>query len=205
MVRLLASISAVLLALGLSGPAQASPASSVPPPAEAGGDALLRLISDRGWVSIDAAQQGVRRARDAASDLVLSAMHFLDLAYRRGGTSVEDGFDCSGFVRHVFQTSTGLLLPRRSDEQARADSVVPISRDELRPGDLVFFNTLRRAFSHVGIYVGDGKFIHSPRTGSSIRIEDMRKAYWTARFDGARRVAMLQASDSAAGESPSPR
>jgi cell wall-associated NlpC family hydrolase len=155
-------------------------------------------------VSLEAANQGVQRARDAASELVLSALNFLDLAYRRGGTSAEEGFDCSGFVRHVFQTSAGLLLPRRSDEQARAASVLPISRDELKPGDLVFFNTLRRAFSHVGIYIGDGKFIHSPRTGSSIRIEDMRKDYWVTRFDGARRVAVLDAANGATSRTPSP-
>ena len=81
--------------------------------------------------------------------------------------------------------------------------MVAIAPDELRPGDLVFFNTLRHAFSHVGIYVGDGRFIHSPRSGSSVRIEDMRKPYWTRRFDGARRLAPVVASGAA--ESPSPR
>ena len=83
--------------------------------------------------------------------------------------------------------SLGLVLPRRVDDQASASGLVRIRREELRPGDLVFFNTLRRTFSHVGIYIGDGKFIHAPRTGSEVRIEDMRQAYWDRRFTGARR------------------
>ena len=118
-------------------------------------------------------------------------MNFIGVPYRFGGDSEEEGFDCSGFTRHVFALTLGLMLPRRSDEQASADELVDIDRDELAPGDLVFFNTLRRAFSHVGIYVGGGRFIHAPRTGSEVRIEDMRSSYWARRFDGARR---LQAS-----------
>jgi hypothetical protein len=78
-------------------------------------------------------------------------------------------------------------LPRRSQEQARAPGLLKVERDDLKPGDLVFFNTVRAAFSHVGIYVGDGKFIHSPRTGAQVRVEDMRAAYWTKRYNGARR------------------
>jgi cell wall-associated NlpC family hydrolase len=89
----------------------------------------------------------------------------------------------------VFEESVGKVLPRRSDEQAAATQ--PIERTELKPGDLVFFNTMRRAFSHVGIYVGDGKFIHSPRAGATVRVEDMRKSYWETRFNGARRVLVV--------------
>jgi cell wall-associated NlpC family hydrolase len=88
----------------------------------------------------------------------------------------------------VFEHSIGLVLPRRADEQARAPGLFKIAKEELKPGDLVFFNTLRRTFSHVGIYVGDGKFIHSPRAGGEVRVEDMRVAYWAKRFNGARRV-----------------
>jgi cell wall-associated NlpC family hydrolase len=122
-----------------------------------------------------------------ASDLVLNAMGFLGVPYKRGGTDARTGFDCSGFVRSMYEQTLGLVLPRRAEEQARATT--SISKDELRPGDLVFFNTMRRAFSHVGIYVGDGKFIHAPRTGQKVRVEDMREAYWTKRFNGARRVS----------------
>ena len=80
------------------------------------------------------------------------------------------------------------MLPRRADEQARTAGLRAIGRHELKPGDLVFFNTMRATFSHVGIYVGDDKFIHAPRTGSEVRIEDMRQSYWSTRFTGARRA-----------------
>ena len=86
----------------------------------------------------------------------------------------------------MYEQTSGLVLPRRSDEQAAATKTIDPS--ELVPGDLVFFNTTRRAFSHVGIYMGDGRFIHAPRTGAVVRVEDMAGAYWQARFDGARRV-----------------
>ena len=134
------------------------------------------------------------QARDRASDMVISAMNFLGVPYRRGGTDASSGFDCSGFTRHIFEKSLGLVLPRRADEQANARGLISIRRDELKPGDLVFFNTLRRTFSHVGIYVGDGKFIHSPRAGGSVRVEDMRMSYWQNRFTGARRVDALAAT-----------
>ncbi|HSV53311.1 MAG TPA: C40 family peptidase, partial [Burkholderiaceae bacterium] len=121
-----------------------------------------------------------------ASDLVVTAMGFLGVPYRRGGNNADSGFDCSGFVRAMYEQTVGLLLPRRANEQAAATQT--IDKTDLQPGDLVFFNTMRRAFSHVGIYVGDGKFIHSPKPGSEVRVEDMRVSYWQRRFDGARRV-----------------
>ncbi len=99
---------------------------------------------------------------------------------------METGFDCSGFVKAMFEQTVGLALPRNAAQQAAATQT--IDRAELRPGDLVFFNTMRRAFSHVGIYVGNGKFIHSPKPGAEVRVEDMGVAYWAGRFDGARRV-----------------
>lgn len=128
-----------------------------------------------------------------ASELVVAAMGALGVPYRRGGNNFESGFDCSGFVRAVYEQTMGLILPRRAEQQAAA--TVTIDRQELQPGDLVFFNTMRRTFSHVGIYVGDNKFIHSPKPGSEVRIEDMRTIYWSRRFDGARRVADPAAPD----------
>lgn len=119
------------------------------------------------------------------SELVVNAMGFLGVPYRRGG-STADGFDCSGFVRAMYEQTVGLMLPRRANEQAAATQ--KIAPQDLQPGDLVFFNTMRRAFSHVGIYVGDNKFIHSPKPGAQVRVEDMGVAYWKTRFDGARRV-----------------
>jgi cell wall-associated NlpC family hydrolase len=118
--------------------------------------------------------------------------------YRRGGQSREQGFDCSGFTRHVFENSVGLILPRRAIEQANSPDLVPVSRAELKPGDLVFFNTLRHTFSHVGIYIGDNKFIHSPRAGGEVRVEDIRLDYWQARFDGARRAPKVDGRQAAA-------
>lgn len=123
---------------------------------------------------------------DRMSELVVTAMGALGVPYHRGGNSYESGFDCSGFVRAVYEQTFGLMLPRQAAQQAAATQV--IERSELQPGDLVFFNTLRRRFSHVGIYVGDYKFIHSPKPGAAVRIEDLRVGYWNRRFDGARRV-----------------
>lgn len=151
-------------------------------------DPVSRLLIERGLmpprtegvsapVAPHADDSLAERVRNKASDMVITAMNFLGVPYRRGGSDADDGFDCSGFTRHVFEMSLGLVLPRRVDEQAQAPGLIEVRRDELRPGDLVFFNTLKRTFSHVGIYVGDGKFIHSPRSGASVRVEDMRYDY----------------------------
>jgi cell wall-associated NlpC family hydrolase len=123
---------------------------------------------------------------EKASELVFNAMGFLGVPYRRGGNTAESGFDCSGFVKAMYSQTVGLILPRKAEQQAAATQ--KIDRADLQPGDLVFFNTMRRAFSHVGIYIGDGKFIHSPKPGSEVRVEDMGISYWSRRFDGARRV-----------------
>ena len=130
--------------------------------------------------------------RSSAADMVVTSMAFLGVPYQRGGNGAlrgDAGFDCSGFVRAMVEQTVGLLLPRKAEQQAA--HTTRIARAELQPGDLVFFNTLRRAFSHVGIYVGEGKFIHSPKPGQAVRVEDMTAAYWVRRFDGARRVAAL--------------
>ena len=128
----------------------------------------------------------VDRATATAQDAIDQAMDLLGIRYRRGGTSPEAGFDCSGFVSHVFREGLGLILPRSSKEMSRSGEV--IGQEELRPGDLVFFNTMRKAFSHVGIYLGDNQFVHAPRSGGRVRIEDLRDVYWIKRFNGARRV-----------------
>lgn len=125
---------------------------------------------------------------DHTSALVSTAMGFIGVRYRRGGNNAETGFDCSGFVRAVYQKTAGLVLPRRAKDQAA--SATTIDKKDLQPGDLVFFNTMRRAFSHVGVYLGDGKFIHSPRTGEEVRVESLQASYWKTRFNGARRVAL---------------
>jgi cell wall-associated NlpC family hydrolase len=175
-----------------AGPAHAAPGN----PGQPSGDALLQMLHDKGLVPlqqagrtlVEASQSAGRAAGDAASDLVVSAMNFLGVPYRRGGNSAEQGFDCSGFTRHLFESTIGLVLPRRSDEQALKAGLQEVQKSELQPGDLVFFNTMRRAFSHVGVYIGEGRFIHSPRAGGQVRVESMGEGYWTRRFDGARRV-----------------
>lgn len=158
------------------------------PPAEPDNDDMLRLLNDKGLLVQLGDQLGQVRLTmgEKASELVMNAMGFLGVPYRRGGSSAETGFDCSGFVRAMYQQTVGLILPRRADQQAAATTT--IDKSDLRPGDLVFFNTMRRTFSHVGIYIGDNKFIHSPRSGSEVRVEDMRLSYWQTRFNGARRV-----------------
>jgi cell wall-associated NlpC family hydrolase len=151
---------------------------------EGSGDTMERLLADKGLLS-QIGQVG-QTVRGKASELVVDAMGFLGVPYKRGGNSAETGFDCSGFVRAIYEQSVGLLLPRRAEQQAAATQ--RIDKSDLQPGDLVFFNTLRRTFSHVGIYVGEGRFIHSPKPGAEVRVESMGVNYWASRFDGARRV-----------------
>ena len=148
------------------------------------GDDLDRLLSDKGLLGkIDQVRQTVSTK---ASELVLNAMGFLGVPYRRGGNNAETGFDCSGFVRAMYEQTIGLALPRKAAQQAAATQ--KIDRSDLQPGDLVFFNTMRSAFSHVGIYLGDNRFLHAPRAGAEVRVEDMRQSYWINRYNGARRL-----------------
>ena len=154
-------------------------------PQEPSNDEMGRFLNDRGLM--EKIGEVGSRVETKASELVVSALGFLGVPYRRGGNSAETGFDCSGFVRAIYEQTAGLLLPRRAEQQAAATQ--KIEKAELKPGDLVFFNTMRRAFSHVGIYVGNGKFIHSPKPGAEVRVEDMGVSYWANRFDGARRVS----------------
>ena len=126
------------------------------------------------------------RYTSSAQDLILKGLELVGINYRHGGTDPDSGLDCSGFVQLVFKDAVGLLLPRTAREQSEIGEKV--DRRELKPGDLVFFNTMRRAFSHVGIYLGDNRFLHAPRTGAEVRVEDMRQGYWVKRYNGARRI-----------------
>ena len=212
--RCLAQRSAVcLLLLSSTAAAFASPADYAPLPptaaASAAADVVNRFLVDKGLIgavpaAVVPASGFVSQVRDKASDMVFTAMNFLGVRYKRGGNDADTGFDCSGFTRQVFETSLGLVLPRRADEQAKAAGLVAVKKDELQPGDLVFFNTLRRTFSHVGIYVGEGKFIHAPKPGGEVRVESMNFAYWAKRFTGARRAepAMEQAAANAQATAP---
>lgn len=121
-----------------------------------------------------------------ASELAAQAMSMIGIHYKYGGNLPETGLDCSGLVRYVFKEAWNKDLPRTSEEISRVGEKVD-TRD-LQPGDLVFYNTLKRGFSHVGIYLGDNKFIHAPSAGGSVRIESMDVGYWRKRFNGARRI-----------------
>jgi len=184
------------LALALS--LLASPCLAAPADEGMPTSALLNPEPSSPWAGVVSGQWSAARQsmEDQATGLLTQAMGLLGVPYRRGGINEETGFDCSGFVRHLYEKSFGRLLPRRAAEQAKATET--IDRSELQPGDLVFFNTMKRAFSHVGIYLGDGKFIHAPRAGQKVRIEDMRAAYWQKRFNGARRVQPEAMADSPA-------
>ena len=169
----------------------------------------MRPVDDQGLldsVASSVANKGsqlISTVRDGTSNLVDSAMNFLGVRYKLGGNSAETGFDCSGFTRYVFENSLGRVLPHRAEEQANAPELAKVDKKDLKPGDLVFFDTMRRTFSHVGIYLGDGKIIHSPRTGESVRIEDINISYWAHHFTGARRVPELTDAGGASATSAS--
>ena len=121
-----------------------------------------------------------------ASELAIQAMGMIGIRYQYGGNAPENGLDCSGLVRYLFMQVWGKELPRTSEEISRLGE--PVDTGNLQPGDLVFYNTLRRSFSHVGIYLGDNKFVHAPSAGGQVRIESMEVGYWKNRFNGARRL-----------------
>ena len=131
-------------------------------------------------------------ASGGASDIAIFALGLIGVDYRYGGSTPESGLDCSGLVQHVFRQVTGVTLPRTSKEMSVLGSKVRI--DELTPGDLVFFNTRRFAYSHVGIYLGDNRFVHAPSSDGEVRIATLSEAYWNKRFDGARRLAAAPTS-----------
>ena len=123
-----------------------------------------------------------------ARELALNALSQVGVPYRFGGNSPESGFDCSGLVQYVYSRGAGLSLPRNTQSLSEVGAAVPA--EELAPGDLVFFDTLRRPYSHVGIYLGDYRFIHAPTTGGQVELVDLRERYWQTRYNGARRLEL---------------
>jgi hypothetical protein len=130
---------------------------------------------------------GESAAAPGGDEVVQQALTALGVSYRRGGASPDAGFDCSGLIVHVYREALGLTLPHNARAQSGAGRAV--DRRHLEPGDLVFYNTRARPFSHVGIYVGDGRFIHAPKPGATVRVERMTSTYWSKRYEGARRIA----------------
>jgi hypothetical protein len=161
-----AQVCVLVLGLGLCGAAY----SAEPPPPADRGTALGKL----------------QKLTSRASELAIRAMGMIGIRYKYGGNLPESGLDCSGLVRYLFKEVWGADLPRTSEEISRLGERV--DTQDLQPGDLVFYNTLRRGFSHVGIYLGDNKFIHAPSAGGQVRIESMDIGYWKKRFNGARRI-----------------
>lgn len=136
-------------------------------------------------VAVDTGPMSEERA-----EAMLQTLLALGIDYRYGGQSHEKGFDCSGLVAHVFREAYGIELPHNAYAQSKFG--VRVSLSELRAGDLVFYNTLNRPYSHVGIYLGDGRFVHAPKTGAQVRVEPIRGRYWMQRFNGARRIRPVQ-------------
>ena len=126
------------------------------------------------------------RMLDGTHELGLFALSLVGIDYRYGGDSPERGLDCSGLIRYVFQQVTGVTLPRTARELSRLGK--DVRTGDLAPGDLVFFNTRRNAFSHVGIYVGNDRFIHAPSRGGEVGVATLSNGYWQKRYNGARRL-----------------
>jgi cell wall-associated NlpC family hydrolase len=144
----------------------------------------VRSFTDTATATVrDAAATALHSAQDLAS----VALDLIGIRYKWGGDSPETGLDCSGLVRYVFQQVTGVTLPRTAKDMSHVGTQVAIS--DLQPGDLVFFNTRRFAFSHVGIYLGDNRFVHAPRRGREVEIATFDSGFWQQRFNGARRMA----------------
>ncbi|MCK9283178.1 MAG: C40 family peptidase [Rhodocyclaceae bacterium] len=127
----------------------------------------------------------LRNAAEArGQDVAIFALSLVETGYRFGGKNPEAGLDCSGMVSYVFNQAAGFKLSGSAADIARLGRT--IAPDQLKPGDLVFFNTLRRSHSHVGIYIGDGRFVHAPSSKGRVRTESLRNTWFAARFEEAR-------------------
>ena len=158
-------------------------AAAVPPSVSADESPHVRSLAD---VARDTASRAAMRVWHDTQDVAQFALGLIGVEYRWGGDSPERGLDCSGLIRYVFQHVTGVALPRTARELSRIGENVPLA--DLQVGDLVFFNTRRFAFSHVGIYLGDNRFIHAPARGREVEITTLSSSYWQKHFDGARRL-----------------
>lgn len=173
-------------------------ASTTPPEASLGcvEDVMEALISAPAFANAGAQTPAaplggklVAAVADPRQLLAEFALKLRDIRYRHGGRVPSTGFDCSGFVHYVFAHALGVDLPENSASQFNAG--VKVARDDMRTGDLVFFHTRGKHVSHVGIYLGDGRFIHSPATGERVRVNRLDEQYWAHRFVGAKRLESL--------------
>jgi cell wall-associated NlpC family hydrolase len=134
--------------------------------------------------SAESARQYLYLPAASGAEAVVFALGLLDTGYRFGGTNPEAGLDCSGMISYVYEQTAQVRLPHSAAQIA--DTTRPITRERMRPGDLVFFNTQNRPFSHVGLYIGDGRFIHAPSSRGRVRVEQLDSTYFSNRFNGAR-------------------
>lgn len=168
--RSIAWMACALLCLGLAG------CGSAPVSSTRQGSTTPSIAGDADYFALTSASQ--------AEEVVLYAYGLMGTGYRFGGRNPEAGLDCSGMVSYIVEQVSGKRLPHNA---ARiADVTRPIGRGQLRPGDLVFFNTLDRRHSHMGVYLGDGRFVHAPNSRGTVRIDVLSNRYWNTRFDGAR-------------------
>jgi cell wall-associated NlpC family hydrolase len=131
--------------------------------------------------------------RANSGEIVMYALGLMDIDYRFGGDNPESGLDCSGMVSYIYNNAVGIRLPHNAYEIARLGR--EITETELQPGDLVFFNTLNRPYSHVGIYIGNGRFIHAPSTNGKIRVSSLKNSYYAKHYEGARSFFINKASN----------
>lgn len=152
---------------------QAAPARAASPPADRGEDPPTLAAA-------------ASRMVDGTREVAMFALSLVGIDYRYGGETPDRGLDCSGLIRYVFQETTGVTLPRTARELSRLGQ--RIAARDLEPGDLVFFNTRHFPNSHVGIYLGDDRFIHAPSRGGEVGVALLSAQYWRQRYNGARRL-----------------
>ena len=171
------------------------PALAAPRTTNITADIVAAASADIGDNSALVAEPQKQPSDNAIPETLIYAFSLIGVKYRYGGKSADTGFDCSGFIRHVFAETLALALPHSSYAMSRLGN--NIEKDGLQPGDLVFYKTLKRSFSHVGLYIGDNRFVHAPSRGKTVEIVDMDNAYWRKRFNGARRVISISADNGA--------
>jgi cell wall-associated NlpC family hydrolase len=150
---------------------------------------LLSLLLLSACASGPSPRAGHARPPDsvAANGVLIRAIGLVGTPYRYGGNSPEGGFDCSGLVQFVFRDSAGIRLPRSTRELV-AMQAPAVGRGELQPGDLLFFSPGGGGASHIGIYVGEGRFVHAPSSGGTVRLDLLATPYWRSAYSGARRI-----------------
>jgi cell wall-associated NlpC family hydrolase len=166
----------IVMALFMTGVAMVAPVASA--------EDAARSFTESASTTVKGAAATALRS---AEELATAALDLIGIRYKWGGNTPATGLDCSGLVRYVFQQVTGVTLPRTAKDMSHLGQAVELA--ELQPGDLVFFNTRRFAFSHVGIYLGDNQFVHAPRRGREVEVATLDSTFWQRRFNGARRLA----------------